>query len=42
VTIVVKTLDAEPVTTVGTPAATVVNVSSTPSLVPEEFDPTSR
>ena len=34
--------DAEPVTTVGLLAALVVNVSSTPSLVPDEFVATSR
>ena len=42
VTLEVSAPDAEPVTTVGLLAAIVVNVSSTPSLVPDEFVATSR
>ena len=42
VTLEVSAPDAEPVTTVGLFAAIVVNVSSTPSLVPDEFVATSR
>jgi hypothetical protein len=41
-TLEVSTPEAEPVRTVGLVAALVVKVSSTPSLVPDEFVATSR
>jgi len=42
VTLAVSAPDADPVTTVGSFAAVVVNVSSAPSLVPDEFVATTR